>query len=270
MTTFTLTVDVEPDAVYPTWKTSSPITFNGVFEGVSILQNLVSQFNVNVTYFIQPIILYDNKCVNFFSNLKGEFELATHLHGDYIEPSSRYSGPDFSGCDPHDKQIEYTQKIEFAKMKNLTLLFHEKFGYNPVSFRAGRFGSGKNTCNILKALGYTHDSSVVPGHKQFKKQINLNPYMQDGVIEVPVTCFKGRWLRPTPGYSSGVQMKELIESLPITNFCCMFHNVELVPGMSPYCKTKNECILLIDALSSLFEYCVNKNINFLSLSKIKI
>jgi glycosyltransferase involved in cell wall biosynthesis len=52
--------------------------------------------------------------------------------------------------------------LEFAKARHLTETLEEAFGTRPRIFRTGRFGFGPRTADILKALGYEVDSSVMP------------------------------------------------------------------------------------------------------------
>ena len=52
--------------------------------------------------------------------------------------------------------------LEFAKIQALTGEIEAAFGVTPRIFRAGRYGVGPNTGNILRHFGYEADSSVVP------------------------------------------------------------------------------------------------------------
>lgn len=251
MKSFALTIDVEPDSKRGSWDTSVPISFRGVYEGVEKIQSLANQFSVPVTYFIQPVVLYDQKSVDFFQSLTGRFELASHLHGEYIGPNAKYGGPDFSGCNPGERQSNYAPELERKKLDKLTSLFAQKFGYTPKSFRAGRFGSGKYTLGFLRDLGYSHDSSVIPRSKQFKSIKSPVPYKSKGVIEVPITIdHRRRWLRPTPGFSSVKDIREIMNSGYSTT-CCMLHNVEVLPRINPYCESKGDCDELMDRLEAV-------------------
>ncbi|MFA6088653.1 MAG: hypothetical protein WC755_02200 [Candidatus Woesearchaeota archaeon] len=258
MKNFVITIDVEPDAVYPTWKTSNPISFKGVIEGIPLLDEFAKKKEIKLTYLAQPAVLLNQDCVNVLKCTT--FEVGSHLHGDYISPSARYPGPDFSGCDPIEKQKDYTYDIEFGKLETLSKLFRDKIGYFPLSFRAGRFGIGKNSYKILHSLGYTHDTSVVPGWKHFKKEKRRKPFLKDGVIEVPITADnKRKWLRPTIGYSNKKDIKEIIKWAVRKNLnvlCTMFHNVEIIPGASPYCNSNKEKEEILDRLSLMVDLLI--------------
>ena len=52
--------------------------------------------------------------------------------------------------------------IELAKIQALTEIIESTFGARPHIYRAGRYGAGPRTADILKALGYHADSSVMP------------------------------------------------------------------------------------------------------------
>ncbi len=272
MKTFSLTIDVEPDATHGSWSTSNPVTFKGVFEGIPKIQSVANEFDVPVTYFVQPVVLLSDECVEFLLSLGGLNELASHLHGEYIGPKARFPGPDFGGCDPSEKQRDYPPDIEKLKLRNLTDLFAAKFGYEPKSFRAGRFGAGPNTCKFLKELGYSHDSSVTPRSKLYRSLAETDPYLSDGIIEVPVTINSNRqWLRPSPTYSSYEEMKSIIDwvDLEKTHACCMFHNVEVVPNISPYCDSLKECEDMLDRLRRLLDLISKRGYRSVCLEEVQ-
>ena len=271
MKTLTVTIDVEPDASLKSWSTSDPLSFKGVFEGIPRIEKIAKSFNVPMTYFVQPVVLYDDSCVSYLKTLDGEF--AAHLHGDYIGPEPRYAGPDFSGCDPKDMQKNYTPKVESAKMRNLTNLFRDVFGYAPLSFRAGRFGLSNRTFQYLSRLGYTHDSSVVPRHKHFKNIRSSIPYKEKGIIEVPVTVTKkNEWLRPTIGYSNTNSLVKILKKFYKSNFnvCCMFHNVEVIPRVNPYCSTEHDCSKVLDRFAKMLETSLLLKYRPITVSQVTI
>jgi hypothetical protein len=98
----------------------------------------------------------------------------------------------------------------------LTDLFVSRFNYNPVSFRAGRFGIGRHSLPILAELGYSVDSSVAP-FTHFKDDggevsfygAPVKPYFPDQedflnsgslpILEVPVTIGDTLWSLVPPG-----------------------------------------------------------------------
>ena len=289
--TFVLTVDVEIDAGRK-WKTSNPATYEGVYIGIERLQSLCDAYGVKPVYLLSPAVLVDSQSVGFLKSLNQEHcELGTHLHGEYIEPRAKYPGPDFSGCDPGEMQCEYDQETEFLKLKNLTEAYTGIFGYVPRSFRAGRFGARGWTIECLERLGYTHDTSVTPYRNwhdiaDFSKPESLSPYFPSKdnicakglgtVLEVPVSITSQlEWLRPTPKkFSNFDQCTRVIDwyevhASPVV-LCCMFHNVELVPGKSPYCKTEEDCQEMLGTIEAIFGVLQHRGYQFKKLCDVTI
>jgi len=52
--------------------------------------------------------------------------------------------------------------LEFEKIRRLTETIEQELGVRPQVYRAGRYGAGRRTADILKSLGYLADSSVMP------------------------------------------------------------------------------------------------------------
>jgi len=286
--TFVLTIDVEIDAG-PKWRTSNPATYEGVVKGIETLQNLCNLYGVKPVYLISPAVMVDQKSIDFLKTLdRNDCELGAHLHGEYINPKQTYPGDDFSGCDPGEMQCEYEHDIEYQKLKNLTDRFKDCFGYAPKSFRAGRFGARGWTLECLESLGYTHDTSVTPFRNwhdivDYSKPGSLVPYYpgkeniclpgDSKILEVPVSITPAlEWLRPTPRFSDYQQCKKVIDwyekNISPTVLCCMFHNVELVPDKSPYCKTQTDCDSLLQRVACIFQLLQNRNYQFKPLRQV--
>ena len=286
--TYVLTVDVEIDAGRK-WKTSNPATYEGVYKGIDVLQKLCDAYGVKPVYLISPAVMVDRQSVDFLRSLDpATCELGAHLHGEYIGPMATYAGEDFSGCDPSEMQCHYAKEVEFAKLSNLTDKFIDLFGYAPKSFRAGRFGARGWTLTCLERLGYTHDTSVTPFRNwydlvDFSNPGSLTPYYpsrddicapgDSSIVEVPVSITPElEWLRPTPRFSDFEQCKRVIDwyeqhTAP-TVLCSMFHNVELVPGKSPYCKTQEMCSDMLDTIEMTFQLLCSRSYQFSKLSEV--
>ena len=294
-----VSIDVEPDCS-SNWNYSNPLTFNGVGIGIDkILQPLFNKYGVKPTYLINNVVMEDKDSVSVFKHLQGNFELGTHLHCEFIEPQKIYT--DYAGKAGRANQCELDTEIEMQKMVAITEMFKQNFGYSPRSFRAGRFSAGKNTIRCLENLGYWVDSSVTPGLSWKDKTRRLpvdytntstSPFFTDhnnfpfksqqqsGILEFPVTIIESKrfgllnhnlWLRPF--YSNIKEMKKIIMSIPKNAesniyLNMMFHNVEVLPGLSPYCKTKRDCERYIDNLERFFELCISLKAQFLSLKEI--
>lgn len=284
---FAISIDVEPDCT-PTWHYSSPLTFNGVYQGIGeVLQPLFNQFDITPTYLINNVVLENSDSVSSLKSLQGKFELGTHLHPEFILPQKDFES--YAGKKAEANCCFYPPQIEFEKIKNITELFKNRFGYSPTSFRAGRFSAGANTIKSLQSLGYCVDSSVTPHvnwcDKTRKEPIDYrranelpywiakDSYLREGseekqLLEVPVTIDLQRsflrrqqikWLRPV--YSSLEDFASIINNYlkRYQNnrnivFNLMFHNVEVLPGISPYVKTAEEAKQYLNQLQYFINY----------------
>lgn len=303
----TTTIDVEPDCT-PTWHYSNPLTFAGVKIGIKeILHPIFNKYKIKPTYLINNVVLEDEESVAVFKNLDGEFELGSHLHAEFIEPNKLFN--DYAGKKGEMNQCFLEPEIEYEKIKNITELFIKNFGYQPLSFRAGRFSVGVNTIKCLEILNYKVDTSVTPhiiwSDKTREKPIDFSNVLEQPffikkntffekdsngkLLEVPVTIinkrnflplellksgmgirrkphfYKNQWLRPV--YSNYNQLCGICNTIVklekysknvVLNM--MFHNVEILPGKSPYTKSSEDAKKYISNLESFF--------SFLRLNKI--
>lgn len=154
---FIVSIDTECDKSVD-WSITYPLSFRNIHEGVAEkLQPLFDTYNVKPTYLLSPEVMYNEESVSYFKAIQGRCELGTHLHGEFIDPD-KIENPKWT----NDFQADYSKSIESQKLANLTNDFRTIFGYEPKSFRAGRFGIGPNTWKILSELGYKVDSSLLP------------------------------------------------------------------------------------------------------------
>jgi hypothetical protein len=85
---------------------------------------------------------------------RGEISIGTQLH-PWVNP-------------PHDEEVNtYNSfvgnlpiELERAKIDNLTETIESAFGRRPIVYRAGRYGVGANTADLLEQAGYRADVSV--------------------------------------------------------------------------------------------------------------
>jgi len=267
---FAVTIDVEPDCS-PTWHYSNPLTFEGVRVGLGeVLQPLFARFEVRPTYLINNVVLDHEPSVRMLAGLDA-CELGAHLHPEFIGPQCRYDDP--AGRKAEANQCFLPVGLELAKMSALTDRFVACFGRRPASFRAGRFSAGPNTIRCLKELGYRVDTSVTPhiswadptreqavDYRRCPEQPYLvgeqslaHPDPAGNILEVPVSVASRRrllgsrviWLRP--GISAWSDMEWLVRrylrayrARPGVVLNMMFHNVEVLPGLSRHVRTAAE------------------------------
>jgi hypothetical protein len=121
----------------------------------------------------------------------GVCDIGAHLHPWVNPPFEEEITPanSFAGNLP--------KPLERAKLVQLTNVISENFGVRPTVYRAGRFGLGPATADVLGELGYEVDTSVVPlidlrpsGGPDFT---NFGPQLcwlgaNGCLLEVPVTA----------------------------------------------------------------------------------
>ena len=288
-----ITIDTEADHSVD-WKKSKPLTFKSITETIpAMLEPLFKEYGAIGTYLLTTEVLENDEAVSAMKTVK-DCELGTHMHPEYIEPEKKYF--DYPGTYSEEFSNNYGVEIEQKKLENITNLFKEKLGYQPIVYRGGKFGFGDNTALSLAGLGYLIDTSVTPrvswraiGGPDFS-EFPDQPYFikdkngSDCLLEVPVSVIflnslskflnKPTWLRPS--FSNATDMKRLINKY-ISSYSfadtivlnMMFHSMEFCPMASPYSKNQNDCEVLIRKVRSVIEYCKEIKVKFCRLSQIK-
>ena len=171
-------------------------------------------------------------------------------------------------------------ELEQKKLTTLTEQIEKAVGARPIIYRAGRYGIGPNTAELLKGLGYRIDVSVRPhfdysheGGPNFLKA-DARPYWvgSDGILmELPLgVAFtgglrrfgrylygrgKGRMIAAlarsgmlsrvalTPEDMPVADVKEAINAMldsGIRYFSFSFHSPSVAPGHTPYVRNSAE------------------------------
>jgi hypothetical protein len=204
-----ITIDTEIDRSRD-WSIANPPGFRSVLEAIpDLLTPLFSRYGARPTYLLSPEVMENDACVRCLGAL-ANVELGTHLHGDFVHPDRTCWGE--GGRYTKAMQCAYPEAVEFLKLQNLTTLFRDRFGYPPLSFRAGRFGARGHTLRCLAELGYLVDTSVTPavdwvlpeGVARFRGAPH-QPYFPDEndirlpgalpILEVPVSIWESRIAR---------------------------------------------------------------------------
>ena len=156
-------------------------------------------------------------------------------------------------------------------------------------------------------MGYKVDTSLTPHIKwNDKTRENAVDYTNmpeqpftvgDDLLEVPISIFKSYqfsffellksgfglrrdmnftkniWLRPV--YSDFKKMEYIFNNIfkkynykNIIVFNMMFHNVEIIPLLSPYTKNELDCVNYLNVLTQFFNLCLNNGSEFVSLSRL--
>jgi hypothetical protein len=295
---FCITIDTEPDCDVH-WKRSQPLTFESVTFGIpSILRPIWDKFGIKPVYFVSPEVVENDECCRTLKDEIGRgAEIGTHLHSEYVEPQKKYD--EIAGTSSNEFPcFAYDAEIESAKIKNLTELIEKKLGVRPVSYRAARYGADLDTIKAIAKLGYKVDSSVTPDtdwrsyggpdHSRAPKQpyfISQADYYSPGngtILEVPITVSGKRfpmlpdrwmfyrWLRPT--HMTAFEMKSLVAefarkySSPMLNL--MFHSMEILPGKTPFVRTKIGQKMYLCRLNSILRYMTKRDFESKTLTEV--
>lgn len=120
----------------------------------------------------------------------GKCQIGAHLHPWVCPPFEETVNNlnSYPGNLPRD--------LEKQKLARLTDEIAERFGDRPTVYKAGRYGVGPNTADILAQLGYRIDTSVVPW-TDFRidegpdfRHCGAKPYWfgDTGLLEIPLTA----------------------------------------------------------------------------------
>jgi hypothetical protein len=160
----------------------------------------------------------------------GRAEIGVQLHPWVNPPFNEEVTPpnSFAGNLPAD--------LEAAKFRSLRDIIEDKFGVAPLIYRAGRYGTGPSTADLLAECGLAIDTSVRAnfdysgGGGPDYRHHPLEPYWLDGerqLLELPLTTVfwgmlrrQGQWLYPAlgrvPKLRGLLSYLGLLERIPLT------------------------------------------------------
>lgn len=152
-----IVIDTEEDF---NWSSGFSRDFTSVksMKWISRVQDIFDEYGITPTYVIDyPIVSQEEGYLPLQEvYTSGRCVIGAHLHPwvnpPYLEEVSRTNS--FPGNLPHD--------LESKKLEVLGQIIGEKFGSAPVIYKAGRYGVGPRTAEILEGQGYEVDLSVCP------------------------------------------------------------------------------------------------------------
>ncbi|MEW6983600.1 hypothetical protein AAD001_13190 [Colwelliaceae bacterium 6471] len=127
---------------------------------------------------------------HFLPLINKSVEFSAHLH-PWVNP------PFDTDTTEETEYFSYpgnlTKTNEQAKLEALSSAIHKITGQQPTTYLAGRYGTGKNTAEILKKLGYSTDLSITPFLNLSDEQgpdfscYNNNVFTENGIVNFPHT-----------------------------------------------------------------------------------
>ena len=169
--------------------------------------------------------------------------------------------------------------LEKAKLAALTDAITAAFGTRPTAYRAGRYGLGPASFDLLAAHGYRLDSSMRPGFDYALEggpdfsALGNHAFRTGGIVELPLTTVftgaarsggmalyraagripKGRavlarsgLLQRIPLTPEGIPVREALEAVRVAIgegvrvLSFAFHSPSLAPGHTPYVRDEAE------------------------------
>ncbi len=156
-------------------------------------QAIFERFGIVPTYAIDFAVAADKTAIGILRRFleDGRCEIGSHLN-PWINP-------------PHEETINAYNSyagnlppaLERDKLSHLTDAIIENLGVRPTVYKAGRFGFGPNTADILEDLGYHVDLSVMPytnfaadGGPIFSDFDSRPTWFgrRQKLLEIPMTC----------------------------------------------------------------------------------
>lgn len=185
-----ISIDTECDKNL-SWRVRQPLSFLNISETCKFNDTLKVNFKESkITLLLSPEVIQDGKSVQLL-RVQNQIELGTHMHLEFLK------APESEVLETCEVQAEISPEDDIYYLTRLTELFIDKFGYPPLSFRAGRYGYNKlSTFRALRDLGYKVDSSIAPKCLfSFKKEVQINNYcysvypflFSHGLVEVPIS-----------------------------------------------------------------------------------
>jgi hypothetical protein len=163
-------------------------------------QTIFARYGMVPTYVVDYPVATTPAAVAILKDFydRGECLIGTHLHPwvnppyqETVNPVNSYPG-------------NLPPKLERAKLAALTKAVADAFGHRPAIYKAGRYGVGPATVEILEELGYLIDVSVVPytdfsddGGPDFAA-VGFQPAWlgrRGELLEIPLSCGFYGWLR---------------------------------------------------------------------------
>jgi len=195
-------------------------------------QDFVEAYGVKPIYFVDYAIIGDDRAVAFLRTVAEQQAavIGVHLH-PWVNP-------------PFEEQVNVynsfagnlPKELEEKKLVQLRNAIRDKIGVTPTIFRAGRYGIGPHTIELLIKHGFVLDSSIRPRFDYSEQggpdflSVGSQPYWWNGddkLLEVPLTTVYSGLLRKQPGLVAGVMNKsplinallsrsKMLERIPLT------------------------------------------------------
>lgn len=226
-----LTVDTEEEF---DWGAPFSATQHGLkhVPAIERFQHFCEGLGISPLYLVDWPIVQDDAAVKLLSDAakRGKAEIGIQLH-PWVNP-------------PHDEEVDthnsfagnLPQSLEKSKFETLCAAITQRFDMTPMIYRAGRYGLGTGTAELLIDNGVAVDTSVRANydysdrHGPDYSRHPLKPYWVDNekrLLELPVTTVffgmlrhQGRFISPfarrLPALGGLLAKTGMLEKIPLT------------------------------------------------------
>jgi hypothetical protein len=154
-----LVVVVDTEAEFDwTAEPDSKATEVTAIQNIHRIQEIFDEYEITPCYVVDYPVATQAESVDILRSLLSDrlCEIGAHLH-PWVNPPL---GEDLSRSNMYPGNLG--RKLERAKLELLTDTIEESFGIRPQVYKAGRYGIGSDTFDVLRSLGYKVDLSVCP------------------------------------------------------------------------------------------------------------
>jgi hypothetical protein len=204
----------------------------------------------------------------------GKLQNITHLFTDNFgyAPVSFRAGRYSAGLNTIRSLASLGYKVDTSVTPHL--IWNDKTREQPVDFRQAPeqpYFIGAHSMTTPDAQSQLLEVPV--GIAAFKRNPMRELLVSGAGLRHKMRSHKHVWLRPH--YATADQMIEIAKQFTnryhdndtvVLNM--MFHNVEVLPGLSPYCATEADCTRYLHSLETFFQYCNQNQIQGISLQQL--
>jgi hypothetical protein len=196
-------------------------------------QRIFERYGVRPTFVLDYPVSSTREAYEFIRSLyhSGACEIGAHLH-PWDNPPLVEQATDENSY-PGNLPFE----LERAKLVQLTGSIEENVGGRPRIYKAGRYGVGPATAQILAELGYEIDVSVVPGtdlSREFGPDFSrcgASPYWfgeNPALLEIPLSVGYSGLLADIGSLAYSLTMNERLKALHVPGILARLRLVERI------------------------------------------
>ena len=256
-----ITIDVETD-----WGgrlSVGPGNCQGIEEGIPYLLHLLDELKIKATFFISGEVVT---------------EYAGIIH-NIVERGHEIASHGFKHNVAYDRMSKMEMKEQISKSKKI---FADEIGVTPIGFRAPQCRTNDDVYDVLHALNFKYDSSMVRGFlptRYNNLSIPSKPFIKNNLLEIPISAIPYLrvpmgllWINAM-GFSTFRLLSERINLYDLIVF--YMHPFDLVKT-----KSKKDFGFIINrwysyrqnkvkyTLESVLNYWTDDDINFLTLKEL--